>query len=428
MNPFKGNTLKYLWDAPAYQVEMYEKHGPISFIKLGSKNIYIMNHPEAVQKVLLTHAKHFQKGMALQNVKKMLGENILSSDGQAHITRRKTLSKIFSKAYITQFDQQLNQYLDETFNRLENQTIEANEFFSNLSMDIISIMLFGKALKQEISIVNRCLADILKIIAYLTVPGYEKLLSIPFPHHNRYHKAVKDLHQLMEELIQGRKKESNQGQGTIDLLLQAGVEPEEIKNQIAVLFFAGHETTATTLTWLLYAVLKYNPLNQEFFDQLELANKRDLKFTEMDQVPYIKALIYETYRCYPAVWNVGRQVLNPIDILGVSLKAGDYLTLSPYVMHRSKQVYENPHRFNINRWIDQNQQFIGPSEKLYFFPYSLGTRNCIGSILAEAEIYSVLKKLFTFFDCRLITKTEIKPKGFITLRPSGKMMVELKKK
>jgi cytochrome P450 len=412
-------------DAPSYQLEMMRAGHDINLISLFGTKIYLFYNQEAVKEVLLTKAKFFNKGMALNNAKALIGENILSSDGDDHIKRRKDLSKVFSKAFVTRFELEINTLMSNHVESLDGGKINTEDFFTKISMDIISVLLFGQKLDTQMKVIDESLQDALKLIAYMSVPGYKKLLWLPLPHHIKYRRAISNIQKISSDLVSTNSKKDNNG--AIGILLNAGCSPDEINDQMLALFLAGHETTATVMTWILYISIKDNLITDEILESISTCYEESILYENLESQPIIKAFIYEMLRLYPPVWNIGRKVIEDVEISGVKLKTGDYLSLSPYTSQRSEKNFDNAENFDLNRWLDSNGKFLKPNQFAYF-PFSLGTRNCIGKILAETEIYTIIKHLFYHYDFELMSQPDVKSKGLITLKPDREIKIKLNKR
>ncbi len=421
----KASAIKYMKDAPAYQLKMSEEGHDINVIGMAGTKIYLFYNQEAVKEILLTKAKSFNKGMALNNAKALIGDNILSSDGEDHIKRRKDLSKVFSKAFVSRFETEINELMSLQLKNTETQIVNTEEFFTKVSMDIISVLLFGQKLDQKMKVIDESLQDALKLIAYMSIPGYKKIMWLPLPHHLKYRKAILNIQSISSELVENHSNDEENG--AIGILLNAGCDPKEINDQMLALFLAGHETTATVLTWILYTSVKDSLITGELLEAISKCYEEKILYEDLEQQPIVKAFIFEMLRLYPPVWNIGRKAIEDVEISGVKIKAGDYLSLSPYTTQRDEKYFKDAKVFKTSRWLNSQGQFKKPNQFTYF-PFSLGTRNCIGKILAETEIYTVIKHLFYHFDFVLESKPDVKPKGLITLKPDREILIKMKRK
>jgi cytochrome P450 len=324
------------------------------------------------------------------------------------------------------FEAEIQKYIKKRLLEVNDGIIDLEDFFSSISLDIISILLFGKTSRDQVQLVNQTIASAFKLIARMYIPGYRLLMKTPLPLSKEFDQNMQQLNLLLKQLINNRDHSNNKYSGTIDLLVETGLKQEEILSQVLALFLAGHETTSTTLTWLVYGVLKNEYLSTQFLQECSTAVQKNTSYELMDQFPQLKAIIYETFRFYPPIWSIGRKVIKPIMIDQIQLVPGDFVGLSTYVMHRHPNSFELADQYIPARWITENG-FYRPKPH-EFFPFSHGSRNCIGKILAETEIFNMIKFLFNQFDLKLITKEKVEAKAFIALKPDQKILVEFKRR
>ena len=427
MRVHKVSAFKYLLDPPGYQLEMIQKGQKINLIKLGKNKLYLFYSQEAVKEVLLTNAKYLDKGMALTNLRNILGDNVLTSDGPAHQKQRQSLSKVFSKAFIKDFEIHIDELMQEHLARHPEKVYNIEKYFTEISMNVASVLLFGKKLDQEISTIRESLNDILKVLAFMTIPGYKKLLWLPLPHHKRYRHAIKQIQVITQSLIDTRKKNPQERIGVLDILLANNCSPSEIQAHMVALFLAGHETTATALTWILYIAVRDNLITEEIVNEFSECHEKQVSYVDIDQYPIIQAFIYEMLRLYPSIWNIGRKVNEDIEIDGIKLNKGDVLSISPYATQRDPSYYENPNQFDHTRWLDENGS-LKQMDKFAYFPFSYGSRNCIGKVLAETQIFIILKNIIPLYEFKLISPNKVNVLGRISLKPSKKIYIEFKRR
>jgi cytochrome P450 len=423
----KGRLSEYRKDPCGYIYQMFLEQGPHFRIQVSpGKTIYFLNDEEAVKKVLVSHNTSFSRGTALENAKVLVGESILTSDGKAHLDIRKVISKVYSKAYIARYEQEVERYMARYAESVQEGDYELTQFFEAISLDLISILLFGVEVKEHQQLIADLLNAAYRLIGQLYIPGKSWWLKTPFGRKDEFFKYKKELEHLIDQLISKREVSNHGYMGTIDLLNQAGLNREQIMAQVFALLLAGHETTATTMTWMVYAVLKFKPDIKDFLNECDQGHASGSRYKDLEQFPEIKAMMYETYRYRPAVWSIGRKVNQEIDISGFHFHPGDYIGLSPFIMHRHPEVFERMDEFWPKRWV-QGDDFL-QLRSTSFFPFSLGTRNCIGRFLAETELFSIMKTFFTRFHSELLTTDPVGLKSYISLRPDRPINVKLRLK
>jgi len=414
-----------MMDPPGYQLEMYCQHGPLMRTSLGKKNFYLFNHPDAVKEILLTKASSFKKGMAVQNVQKIIGNNLLTLEGKDHAQKRKILSKVFSKTYISDFEDVITSHINQKISQMPSEgTLELKSFCSEISMELISLMLFGTPVSKEVQAIEKTIHNGLSLIYMMNIPGNKFFMKLPLPFIQKFKQSQKELYLIIEQLLNSRQARSSRTYSTIDLLIEAGCNQEEIIEHLIVLFIAGQETTSSALVWLLYSTLT-NEMPPEFLLEIRKADSENKKYQDILDYPHIQACILETLRLYPSIWNIGRQAIEDIEIAGYQFKKDDYIAISPFVMQRSPKFFKNPNAFDIKRWIVKD--CIITPQKFTYFPFSYGTRNCIGKTLSEVEIFCAIKKIFNSIEFTLKDNKKITISAKMTMAPKQEIWVDFKK-
>jgi cytochrome P450 len=425
--PILGHALSYIKSPTSYQLKLLENYGEISSISLFGKKVYFPVSPIDVKEVLVNQANKVSKGVALQNAKLVVGNNILTSEKDDHIQKRKVLSQAFSLPAIAEYETYLKGYLQTFIEDLEviDKEVSLVDFYDQIGIEIISTILFGKSNKKINQLVTENLHIGMTIVSYLTIPIYKYLLPLPFPKHLRFRKTQKLLEKEVSKLISERS--SHFSKDIVDILIKSGCSEKEIYEQVLVIFMAGHETTSTFMIWLTYSLTHYPYDKERFQKETVTALSKQATLKDLDNYIYIKAVIYETLRLYPSVWNIGREVLEDITLSNHTIKKGSLISLSPFVSHRNPRYFKDPHQFNPQRWINEDDTFH-EKDKYVFFPFSRGTRNCIGERMALAEAFQIIIHFYSQLSFTINEKKEINFKPLITLRPSQDILFTIKRR
>jgi cytochrome P450 len=238
-------------------------------------------------------------------------------------------------------------------------------------------------------------------------------------------KRSKKIRDILKEIIAHRKAENSSHNDLLDMLLSTRYEDtggvmteEQVIDEIHVLLFAGHETTANTLSWLLYLLATHPEVVKKLKSVIESVN-----IFETPQNEYINAVISEAMRLYPAAWMTERVSLNDDAFNGFSFPKGTIIIPFFYGLHRNKNYWSNESAFDPDRFIFSDP---GKSKKVKnFFPFGAGPRMCIGNNFAMAEIAFILHEFLSKFE---VSPTEVIPEMWplITLRPR-KLVLQLKR-
>jgi unspecific monooxygenase len=228
---------------------------------------------------------------------------------------------------------------------------------------------------------------------------------------------------LIDSIMQARlaAPPSNTPRDLFDLLLAArdpetgqGFSREQLRDQVATMILAGHETTAVTLFWSL-VLLAGAPDEQERV----AAEVRDIELTQdnamevMQRLPRTRAVINETLRLYPPAFTIVREAIGP-DLLGdIEVRRGSVLMIAPWVLHRHRRLWRDPNAFDPSRFMPDAPQ----PPRFAYLPFGAGPRICVGAQFALAEATLVLATLIRAFRVNLDDAAPVLPVAIVTTQP-----------
>jgi cytochrome P450 len=235
-------------------------------------------------------------------------------------------------------------------------------------------------------------------------------------------------------VITARRSAGEPGTDLLGLLLQArdedgsALSDEELRNQVVTFLLAGHETTATLVTWA-FCLLSQNPgargAVEAELDRV-IANQTPAALGELlPQLPHLHATLQETLRLYPSIWIAERRVIAADPIGGYTIPAGSAVVVSPYVTQRLPALWPDPDRFDLSRWLTGEPRSLGRDG---YFPFGAGPHLCIGQHFAMMEAKIILATLLARFRVHLVEDALPPPLGGITLRPAGAVPVHVERR
>ncbi len=203
----------------------------------------------------------------------------------------------------------------------------------------------------------------------------------------------------------------------------AAFTPKQLRDQVATMIVAGHETTATALFWSLY-LLANAPAEQARL----AAEVRDLDFRpdaaadQLSRIPFTRAVVNEVLRLYPSAFTIVRQAIGPDRAGGVDLARNSVLMISPWVLHRHRRLWRDPDAFDPSRFLPD----APPPPKFAYLPFGAGPRICVGAQFALAEAAIVLAMMAQAFEIELDDPTPVLPAGIVVLQPNHPALFRLR--
>lgn len=360
-------------------------------------SIVLVNHPALVREVLVLRGAEFRKtGMTRRLVGKFLGKGLVLAEGQEHQHQRRLLAPLFAPRGLTSFSPELYAQAGPFFVQRIGAPFDLQAAMTEIALQGVLRVLFGRdaGASADVGAAMRVFADSMA----------QRFRSIPWPDwiptaRNRADRAaIRALDLAIHELLERRQRRAPaDAQDAIGTLLEAqrteGLSFGAIRDQIATLYFAGHETTAKLLTWVVLEVAARPALAGALAQELEQLPV-DPAHEQLDALPLLDQVVCETLRLHPPAWVFDRMPAADLELGGVKLKKGTTLYLSPWVMHRDARWFARPDAFEPERFAPGWETRI---DRHAYFPFGVGARHCIGRALALLQAKAVLAALFRNF-------------------------------
>lgn len=433
-----GNSLKSAWyilkrlrrvrdNAIAAWPNFCYKRELVTFRVLRT-SLFIINHPPSVQRVMAANGKNYVKSpMNTQALKPLLGDGLFVSEGELWTRQRRLMAPTTHSNKLAGYAQTVIEEgklaIDAWKQLPEGTDLDTTETFTLLTAEIISRIMFGFRLGDERV---RQLFEAFK--DYQASHGRAHILEMfgfptSFPRWSmrRGRKAIQRFDEVLLEILEyGKKSCGEVPENLLDILLNYRDEhgkpmpPSLIRDEMASIFLAGHETTAITLSWAFY-LLEKNPecekrLHQELDDVLKGATPT---FEDIPKLIYTRAVIDETLRLYPPVHVFSRQALAEDEIMGKKVPAKSMVVISSWLLHRHELLWEKPNAFRPDRFMPDAAKKIHP---FAYIPFGAGSRVCLGKHLGIMEAVLLLAMTAQKFRLRLRSGHAVAPLGRMTLR------------
>jgi len=430
---FPGATfLKFRRDPLKFFTETHREFGDIAKFNFGPQQIFLVSHPDWIEDVLVTSAKKFQKGVALQRAKRLLGEGLLTSEGQAHLRQRRTIQPLFHRQQVQRFaDAMVKHALRWRDSITPNATIDVTSEMAALTLAIVGETLFSSDVKGDTDEVREALSAAVQSFGIAFLPGLEYFEKLPLPMFTRVRKARERLDKVIQRVIAERRAGGSEDPPLHDLvsmLLAArdpenpsepGMSDEQIRDEAMTIFLAGHETTANAMAWTWHLLGKSRPVEEKLHDELDrVLDGRTPGVEDVPKLEYTRAVIAESMRLYPPAWTMGRKAIATHTIAGHIIDPGSLVIVSQWIAHHDPRWWYEPDAFRPDRWLDPTGARFPPPgarPKYSYFPFGGGSRICIGESFAWTEAILLLATIaqhWRFISGRAPT---LEPR--ITLRP-----------
>jgi cytochrome P450 len=419
--------LRFRRDPLKFFTETQREFGDIARFSFGPQQVYLVSHPSWIEDVLVTSAKKFHKGVALQRAKRLLGEGLLTAEGQAHLKQRRTIQPLFHRQQVQRFaDAMVAHAVRWRESVAPDATIDVTHEMAALTLAIVGETLFSSNVQADADDVREALSAAVQSFGISFLPGVQYLEKLPLPMFVRVRKARERLDKVIHRVIADRRAGGSDDpllRGDLISMLLAARDPEnpsapgmsdqQIRDEAMTIFLAGHETTANAMAWTWYLLGNSKRVEAKLHE--ELAHVLDGRTPAVEDVPkleYTRAIVAESMRLYPPAWTMGRRAIERHTIGGHPIDPGALVILSQWVVHHDPRWWDVPNDFRPERW-----QSPPPRPKYAYFPFGGGSRICIGESFAWTEAILLLATIAQRWTFVPMSVPALEPR--ITLRPKG---------
>jgi cytochrome P450 len=423
--PLVGHLFAYVRDPLGFQLRLAEGYGAMARYRLAGQDLVLVTDPGAVRDVFAAGSECLVKGNALQAARRVVGDGLLTSEGDAHLRARRMLAPVFQPANVGRYAALM---VEATERQLAGwrpgEVRDVAEDMAELTLEIIAQILFRRDIDGETAAIGAALDDALRMIARFTIPHYRRLEWLPLPSHRRFRRALRYLDALVYRLIEERRAMREPDDLLSGLMRAEDAEGDgkaltdlQVRDEVMTLFLAGHETTANGMAWT-FELLGQNPGCEERLaaEVREVVGERAVELGDVERLPYTRQVILEALRLRPPVWNIARRAVDDVVIGGCPIARDTVLITSPYVSHRQAAFFEEPEAFRPARWETSDPR---RSHRYQYYPFGGGRRVCIGEHFSILEMTLILATIVSRYRLEPAYEGDVKAQPTITIRPVG---------
>jgi cytochrome P450 len=419
-----------------------KRYGDLVHYRAAGRHIFQFNHPDLVQDLLITDAKHHHRGMVMQRSKLVLGEGLLTSEEPLHMRQRRLAQPAFHRDRIAAYGRIIGQFAAEaTAGWRAGEVREVHTDMQTLALRIVGKTLFDQEMEGDTARIAEAIDAFMAFMPLVFLPFSSTIQKLPIPMMQRIHRSRVELDTLIYRIIRKRRAQAVDRGDLLSMLL-ASVDTEEntggmtdtqVRDECVTTLLAGNETTANALSFAL-RLLATHPEESERLhaEAAEVLGDRPATAEDYGRLKYAWMCFAEAMRLYPPVWVTARTAAVAYPCRGFLIPRGSILLAPQVVLHRDARFWDEPGRFDPARFTSDKaaaDEDRPPRPKLSYFPFAAGSRQCIGEGLAWME--GVLSLATIARDWRLSlpagASAEIKVKARVSLRPAGSVPLLLER-
>lgn len=432
-------SARYSWLDMLYERSYAMHMGQISLLH---STLFMVNQPSCVHQVLEHNVDNYPKHTLLHEaLKPLLGDSIFTTNGAQWQRQRQMMNPSFAQARVQVAFTHMQQATDAMMERIKlwdmHQPHDVQEEMTLVTADIIFRTIFSQGIDSaQAKHIFEAFTEYQALSSKITLPAaYGFKWLTPFWLHKRSRAAAHTIRVQLAAMIAPRftQRDAVIDQAPSDILgslLQARdahtgerFDQDELLNQVAMLFLAGHETSASALSWALHLLAHSPDIQTRMHDEVvQVAGDSPLQATQLKSLELTWNVFRETLRLYPPVGFIARSVTSADTMRDKQLKAGDSVVVSPWLIQRHRTLWDAPDAFRPDRF---NEAAGRASAKDAYLPFSAGPRVCIGASFAMQEAALILSTLARKFHITPLADHTPQPVGRLTIRSANGIWIAL---
>mgnify|MGYP002760914612 CR=1 FL=1 len=478
--PVIGNTLEAARDQEAFYEAAAEEGDVVHLQLLGFGDLYQINHPDLVREVLVTsHDRYGKASMTQDQLGELLGQGLVLSEGELWQSQRQRIQPAFYREKIGTYAETMTEETAAVADEwTDGDVVGIEDEMKALTLRILVKSIFGSELDYD----DRGIRQTVQQLQEPGQPSKQPVAQtipkwVPIPMWRRYREGIAEMESVIEEFVDQRRGATEGRTDLLSRLLRAtdddgeGMSAKLLRDELMTFLFAGHETTATALTFAWYALARNPSVERRLAAELTTTLDGPATVADLPRLPYTEAVLLESMRLYPPVPSIPREPAietGSTTLGGYRIPADGTVTCSQWVIHRDERWWDDPSEFRPARWlpegVDPEQIGSGANENddghqtpdsddsastagveggrptpgrvdgtdargerpaFAYFPFGGGPRRCVGEQFALVEGQLLLATLLRRYEPTLESDPDVDLSVSITTRPVDPIDVRL---
>jgi cytochrome P450 len=423
--PAEGFDLGGSEESLALMRRCFAQYGDVYRIFAPSRGVYnyVINHPRDIKRVLLSNHRNYTKGEGMDRVKILLGNGIMTSEGDFWRRQRRMMQPSFHRRVLDRFAGLIHDVNEKYAARwaakaAAGEPINLTEDLSELTLEIVLHSIFGTDLTR---LERQLGANPFEVVA----KEQNRDLKFAF--------RFRSLTKLVGDLIERRRREPEERFDFLEMLMaardrenDAPMSNKEMIDEVMTLIVAGHETTAAALTWTWHLISQHRDTAAQLEAEADAVTVgTPLGLDAAESLAFTHQVIQEALRLYPPGWLFTRRTLEADELGGFAIGPRTDVFISPYLLHRHPEFWSEPEQFRPERFAGADAE---ERHKFAYIPFSVGPRHCIGENLALFEMLGHVSMMSRRFRMTRVGNDPIELEAQINLRPRSNLMMTVEKR
>jgi enediyne biosynthesis protein E7 len=404
------------------------QYGDAVRVRIGPKTLYIFNHPDHAKHVLADNAANYHKGIGLIQARRALGDGLLTSEGELWRKQRSVIQPAFQHKRIAAQAGIIAEEAMALISRLrayeDGEPVDVTREMTGLTLGVLGRTLldsdlgaFGSLGESFEAVQDQAMFE---MVSLSMVPMW-----VPLPKQLRFRRARQVQQQIVDQLVAGRT--ARPGGSADDVLSRlitstrqeadAQVGQQRMRDELVTLLLAGHETTASTLSWTFYLIDRHPEVRKRLHAEAAgVLEDRLPRYEDLARLKYTSMVIEEVMRLYPPVWILTRLAQQEDEVGGYRVPANSDVLISPYTLHRHPRFWDAPERFDPDRF---DPEISANRPRYAYIPFGAGPRFCVGNHLGMMEAVFVVAMVARDLRLTKVPGYRVVPQPMLSLRIRG---------
>lgn len=438
--PQKGITLtearELQRDTLAFVLQAAKTHGDVVRYPIGFWDVYLVNHPDYIEHIFVDNWQNYGRNtFQFEKFGMVTGEGLLTTHGELWLARRRMVQPGFHRNRLGMMAERMSTAVSRFVARWQpiaqaEGTVDADPELLTLALEVVGGALFGLELGEQAADMSQELLGLMEYVIFRSQNLLAPPAWVPTRRNRRFNGRLHRFDKWLHELIAERVAHPEKYDDLLSMLVQSKYKDgrplrvDEMRDECATLVIAGYETVASGMAWILYLLGQDTAVREQLRAEVrEVTGGKPPTFEQTSQLTQMRRVIDEVFRLYPPSWLITRRALAADKLGEYDLPADALVVVCPYAIHRHRDFWVEPERFDPTRFAPEAVQ---ARHKYAYFPFGGGPHLCLGKHFALLEAQLTLANLLLHFDFELAVPPPIEKMPQVTIRPREGIPLRLK--
>jgi cytochrome P450 len=431
--PVIGGLLPFLASPMEAITAIARRYGGVARVPLRGKHLYVVSDPEVLKEMLVAHRQKYMKNIRYRHIQALLGQGLLLSEAAEWRRQRVITQPAFKPEAIDAQMGWMAEYTDRFLDRWDGKAARGETFdvepdFNRLAQCLSGRYLLGEPFDEIADEFCEIAAAVKAHWPQAPRNLLQAFLPAPKAKIARFDAAIAALDEIIRRFIAQHRATDFADCGVLTRIVMssraegAEYDDQSLRDQISTLFFAGHETSATALCWIHWALSRHPEVRATLLREVASLDGRLPTAADLHALTYAGQVIDESLRLHSPIHSISRVALVDDTLGGFHIPAGATVCVSMYAVHRLAHLWPDPETFDPSRFEPEK---VSQRSRFAYLPFAAGHRNCIGAGQALLELRLVVSRIAQRFELELAPDQKIEPAPGTTMYPRYGMKMRI---